>query len=501
MRYQRVAMRYAVLMWTIGLALGSALTVGQLTVAQPAQAAPAAPAASATPSTKFYIVKSPDENNGQQETLFTVAERTLGDGTRFPEIMSLNSGRTLPNGTVFTQPEQLVPGFALRLPDDAGGPDVQVGTLPQTQPSAAASPSASASASGSSAPSSSGGGSSLIDGQFSIPTLVAGLAGVTLLTVLIVARRPVARATRRVASALRRAARPLRPRLPRALSQSRLRRRRAALGRTLAADTRTLPDVRNTLRELSRLTAPIRVYSVLAIPNRLLAAVTTTAPAPEPWTAVDATRWERSGLTSLTDGDENGETGETTGETGEVLPYPHLARVGVTERGHAQVLVDLGQINGSLSILGDLRVAQDALSAIVRGLLEAPNRDTPIVTIDPERVLLPEFHALHGLLRVPALKDITDDAPAQLPAPAPELGLDLIRTAARRPGHVAGLLVLPKPPGEDDLAALAHLTSPAVGWIVLTVGNLPGSHWRWNAFPDGTLHTGVLGHKVFVPVG
>jgi hypothetical protein len=68
-------------MWTIGLALGSALTVGQLTVAQLAQAAPAAPAASATPSTKFYIVKSPDENNGQQETLFTVAERTLGDGT------------------------------------------------------------------------------------------------------------------------------------------------------------------------------------------------------------------------------------------------------------------------------------------------------------------------------------------------------------------------------------------------------------------------------------
>lgn len=177
MRYQRVAMRYAVLMWTVGLALGSALTVGQLTVAQLAQAAPAAPAApaaSATPNTKFYIVKSPDENNGQQETLFTVAERTLGDGTRFPEIMSLNAGRTLPNGTVFTSPEQLVPGFALRLPDDAGGPDVQVGTLPQTQPSAAASPSASAS--GSSAPSSSGGGSSLIGGQFSIPTLVAAIS-------------------------------------------------------------------------------------------------------------------------------------------------------------------------------------------------------------------------------------------------------------------------------------------------------------------------------------
>lgn len=506
MRYQRVAMRYAVLMWTIGLALGSALTVGQLTVAQPVQAAPAAPAASATPNTKFYIVKSPDENNGQQETLFTVAERTLGDGTRFTEIMSLNAGRTLPNGTVFTQPEQLVPGFALRLPDDAGGPDVQVGTLPQTQPSAAASPSASASASGSSAPSSSGGGSSLIGGQFSIPTLVAGLAGVTLLTVLIVARRPVARATRRIAAALRRAARPLRPRLPRALSQSRLRRRRAALGRTLAADTHTLPDVRNTLRELSRLTAPIRVYSVLAIPNRLLAAVTTTAPAPEPWTAVDSTRWERSGLTSRTEAGEASEADGTdqpdeTGGNGEALPYPHLARIGVTERGHAQVLVDLGQINGSLSILGDLRVAQDTLAAIVRGLLEAPNRDTPIVTIDPERVLLPEFHALHGLLRVRTLKDITDDAPVQLPAPAPELGLDLISTAARRPGHVAGLLVLPKPPGEDDLAALAHLTSPAIGWIVLTVGNLPGSHWRWNAFSDGTLHTGVLGHKVFVPVG
>jgi hypothetical protein len=307
---------------------------------------------------------------------------------------------------------------------------------------------------------------------------------------LILARRPVARATRGTASALRRAARRLRPRLPHALSQSRLLRRRAALGRTLATDTHTLPDVRNTLRELSGLTAPIRVYSVLALPTRLLAGVTTTAPAPEPWTAVDSTRWERSGLNSEAD---------RTDQPDETLPFPHLARVGITERGHAQVFVDLGQINGSLSILGDLRVAQDTLAAMVRGLMEAPHRDTPIVTIDPDRVLLPEFHALHGLLRVRALKDITDDAPVQLPAPAPELGLDLIRTAARRPGHVAGLLVLPKPPGDDDLPALAHLSSPAIGWIVLTVGNLPGAHWRWTAFPDGTVHTGVLGHKVFVP--
>ncbi|NUS85076.1 MAG: hypothetical protein HOY75_20655, partial [Streptomyces sp.] len=282
----------------------------------------------------------------------------------------------------------------------------------------------------------------------------------------------------------------LRPRLPRGLALALRRRRRGALARRLAADTRTPVAVRQALRELvpveeSETARPVRVYSVLAEPTKLLASVSGADRAPAPWTAVAPTRWERAGLPSVIEGDPMDQT----------LALPHLARVGVSERG-AQVMVDLGQINGALSVCGDLGVAQDTVAALVRGLLELPRQTTVVVAVDASARVLP---GLHGLIRVRSVADVKGRAPDEMRGAAEEWGVGLVRGAART-GEITGFIVLPEPLTADEARTLAELSAPeGGGWIVLAVGDVPGAHWRWYAESDGSVDLGVLGHQVVVP--
>ncbi len=83
-------------------------------------------------SVPFYVVQS--SFNGQQEFLFEIAQRFLGDGNRFNEIFELNEGRTQPDGTAMTTPTSLLPGWILQLPEDAKGPGVEFGPLPESSP-------------------------------------------------------------------------------------------------------------------------------------------------------------------------------------------------------------------------------------------------------------------------------------------------------------------------------------------------------------------------------
>ncbi|MEU6351971.1 hypothetical protein ABZ896_21940 [Streptomyces sp. NPDC047072] len=489
-------------------------------------AAPAAPAAAggrpaaavlAAQLAKFYVVRTPQENGGTQETLFDIATRTLGDGNRFEEILVLNSGRLLPDGSVFVSPDQLVPGFALALPEDASGQGVQVGEVPETQAGAGtgAGSGAGSGAGGSAAPAASSAPSASstsattpttgrasnplagIGDRVPLPALIGGVAGVAALTVMIVARRPLGRAARAAGSGLARGGRVLRPRLPRGVALALRRRRRAGLARRLAADTRTPVMVRQALREIvppvepgtaheSAAGRPLRVYSVLAEPTKLLASVSGADTVPAPWTAVAPTRWERAGLPSVVEGDPDDER---------MLSLPHLARIGVSER-EAQVMVDLGQINGALSVCGDLAVAQDTVAALVRGLLELPRQNTVVVSVDVAANTLP---GLNGLVRVRSVADVRGRVPDDVLNTARELGVGLVRGAART-GEVTGFVVLLDPPTADEARTLAELATPeGGGWTVLTVGDVPGAHWRWYAEPDGGVDLGVLGLKVIVP--
>lgn len=75
----------------------------------------------------------------RHDSYWAIAERTLGDGFRWQEILDLNAGRTLPDGTVIAAGDDtLHAGWVLLLPVDAtSDPAVPVTTADPGQPTSA----------------------------------------------------------------------------------------------------------------------------------------------------------------------------------------------------------------------------------------------------------------------------------------------------------------------------------------------------------------------------
>ncbi|HET8969911.1 MAG TPA: LysM peptidoglycan-binding domain-containing protein, partial [Candidatus Nanopelagicales bacterium] len=61
----------------------------------------------------------------RHDTLWRLAERHLGSGLRYREIVELNRGRPQPDGGSLTDPHWIYPGWELRLPNDARGPGLR----------------------------------------------------------------------------------------------------------------------------------------------------------------------------------------------------------------------------------------------------------------------------------------------------------------------------------------------------------------------------------------
>lgn len=58
------------------------------------------------------------------DCLWDIAERTLGDGTRWTEIYQLNKGVLQDDGNRLIDPDLIYPGWRMLLPDDAQGPNI-----------------------------------------------------------------------------------------------------------------------------------------------------------------------------------------------------------------------------------------------------------------------------------------------------------------------------------------------------------------------------------------
>ncbi|MYY07664.1 hypothetical protein GT204_01820 [Streptomyces sp. SID4919] len=472
---------------------------------------------------KFYVVKAPEDNGGRTEALVDIAARTLGDGDRFgvlpdgPGATGPDAGRTdvAPHVQVAVEGRSAGPStsggdpvpFPVLVGGTAGVAALALAVLVRRNPapvpvsvprgagaqgavlvgSGAAWAVGSAGAVGTGRGRASGTGGAWGPGAGTGQAVRASGTGMSR-----VARGPgkgAARATRGPAANVAGMARVSRARLPRSMALAVVRRRRGALARQLAADIRTPVVVRHALAELMTAgtpDAPVRVHTVLAEGDRLRACVSgpPTGTAPPPWTVVDTTHWQREGLPPA--------LGPAPPDP--VLPLPHLARLGVDGRG-AQVMVGLGQLDGSLSVRGDLRVARDTVAALAIGLLEPPWQNTVVVIVGPPAGVLP---GQHGLVRIPSVGDVRDRAPAEVFATAEDLGIGPVLGSARS-GGVTGFLLMLQPPGHEEARVLTELAAPHGGWTVLTVGDVPGAHWRWYAEPGGTVDLGVLGLRVTVP--
>lgn len=99
--------------------------------AQQAQARPHGLAARAEPVTLEALVKPAARRTvvvKPGDCLWTIAERYLGAGDRYPVLIRLNLGHDMGDGQVFTEPSLIMPGWRLTLPGSAARGSQQGGT-------------------------------------------------------------------------------------------------------------------------------------------------------------------------------------------------------------------------------------------------------------------------------------------------------------------------------------------------------------------------------------
>lgn len=281
---------------------------------------PTAAAAAPDGVVKVAVVRTAEQNGGRPDSLAQVAERTLGDPNRAQEILDLNRGRAQADGGALTDAADLRPGWILKLPEDASGPDVRLGQVTDAQRPFF---------------------------TWKILLAVLGTVVLALLTLLVVFRRRIVRGVR--------------ARLRAAAEKRQLRRRiqdRARLRAALAAE---FAEGRGATELAYRATAElndqnVEAYALWAGQREVTAWVTADGPPQPPWRATSETRWTRptAGL----------------GAPAHPAPItPCLARAGGDADG--VLFADLTWLDGVLAISGDPAVASDALAWLLADLLRS----------------------------------------------------------------------------------------------------------------------------------
>lgn len=428
--------------------------------------APAAPAmadAAGDQLVKVFVVPDSTRTGGAPTTLQSVASSTLGDANRAGEIFGLNRGLAQTDGAALTrQDEQLHPGWILRLPQDASGPDVRLARDTANQK-------------GSSAPPTRGGTDTASGGTAATIPLPAAIAAVSAILLALVTAGIVGR--RRVRAVWAAAGRVV-LRFGNVVGRRRRLAARRTLSQRFATDAGTVRHAYAAVAEFTGIgDTPERPLHALRVDTAGVTAWLAPGDAPGmPWAPLDGpdgTRWRRPANASKPRTPDS---------------RACLVRVGIDTDGEA-VLYDLSWLDGVLSVTGDHAVARD----VVHGLLDEVARSRPgtLVTV---------MHGSNGTspLTLPAGLQPVDRVERQGgPVPASLHGeRGTVRgTAVRRP--VKGLVVMASTPTADEAAELAALCG--AGWTGLVCGEVGGAHWRWRTNADGVVEIPVLGVRLTVP--
>ena len=474
--------------------LATAVPAGTPAAAQVTTAAVAGPVlpqrALSDEPVKYYRVQQ--SFNGQQEYLFAIAQRFLGDGNRNPEIFELNKGRVQPDGQRLTNPAAILPGWILQLPPDAKGEGIEFGVLPTAPavaPTTAAPPAEAAPEAAAPAPAERGGAG--------VPVLPIALAAMVVLLLTVgglwwrrrtpapatagaPSRPATARDAGRAGSTGSGRAEPARER-PAVASAAkggvlaRLRQRRGAAAPTPARhlDTETAWTVDRALRVLA--TSCTRagrsvpgIHGVSLDDEQIMLRLATADPRPvEPWVAEENGRAWRAPLRM---------TQQLPVEPGTDAPFPRLVTLG-THDGRRE-LVDLGEANGLITVTGDTAAARLLVLGWAAELAGSPWSDGVTVVTG-------------GFRATPADTDsrivsVNGTSEALTEADGPD-----------QPASGPGVLILASAPTAAEADQVQGLISrPRPAWAAVALGSSRQERWRFTVDRSGRLDTGVLGLTV-----
>ena len=425
--------------WRVRRAGVVATTVALLAALASVLAAFVGPTASAEPAppveVNVYVVRTTEQNGGRPESLPDIAERTLGDPRRSSEIFDLNRGRRQPDGgALVSANDPLRPGWLLRLPGDARGPDVRRGVITGASSS----------------------------GGIRIPVVLAVVAGLLLLqlTLAIIFRRQLMRGLRAARNAV--AAAWTRRRTPARL--------RAALrhNRVLATrwrqDHRALAMASTVFAELSQAVRPPLAVEVHA--SSIVARTAAHASLPAPWQEDSPSTWRRP----LPARD---------------VPGPPVVRIGGTV--DSQIVLDLSWCDGAVAVTGSPDVAREFVATMLAGLAGRPWAQVAVVGDLPD--LVPAVRRLRGPGDVEALARGPRGRGGGVPAGPMRAG------ARRRPVH--GVVAVSDEVDPSVADAVAEICARADStWIAVVVGTPVPAHWRWTVRGDGVVEVGMLERDV-----
>jgi len=433
-----------------------------------------APQAAAHRQLKLTSVKVPEGRH--HDTLWGIAERTLGDPLRYKEIYELNRDRVQPDGSKLTDADLIRPGWQLILPADAHGPDVRVlattpGSVPGSHAGSAGAHPGGARAAGAHLDTGAGAADQVRPGGEDDASRSGGLGDLLLGGGLVLAGVVTALTARRGPfgtpgddeGALRLASNAGRASfLDRAL-------RILAEGR--AAQAQPMPDL-----------------SVVYLDDdQVIAHVVGDAAAPAlPWhAAADGKSWtvRAADLGGL----------DTT------APAPYPALVNIASSHGFDVLIDLEYASGLIAVGGDPEVGREVVMSSVVDLATHAWSDQVEVTMvgfgDDISAIAPD--------RVRSVTDL-DEALGRVEAQVGQastllarLGVNGVLTGrgtARHPELTPRVLVMSAPPTAEQTQRIRAVSARGrTAFAAVCVGDAPGARWRFAVDRTGRIDLGVLG--------